>query len=77
MASLCVVALRSGDWSFVDVVVGNCGMSGTAEVSSLGICGPWTWVGTLGDGDAMIGSGAVKGDLPWLGCQCRLCWLTQ
>lgn len=77
MASFCVVALGSRDWSFVDVVVGDCGMSGIAEVSSVGICGPWTWVGTVCDGDAMIGPGAVKGDLPWLRCQCHLCWPRQ
>lgn len=56
-----MVALGGGNWSFVDPVVGDCGMSGIAEVSSLGICGPWTWVGTVGDGDAMIGPGSVKG----------------
>lgn len=77
MASLCVVALGGEDWSFVDVVVGDCGMSGIVEVSSLGICGPWTRVGTVDDSDATIVLGAEKGNLPWLRCQCCLCWPTQ
>lgn len=42
MPSLCVVALGGRNWGFVDAVVGDCGMSGIAEVSSLRICGPWT-----------------------------------
>lgn len=71
MPSLCVVALGGGNWSFVDLVVGDCGMSGIAEVSSLGICGPWTWVGD--DRDAVIGPWFCERELPWLGCQCRLC----
>lgn len=51
MPSLRVVALGGGNRSFADVVVGDCGMSGRVEVSSLGICGHWTWVGTVNDGD--------------------------
>lgn len=42
MPSLHVVALGGGNQSFTDVVVGDCGMSGRVEVSSLGICGHWT-----------------------------------
>ena len=45
------------------MVVGDCGMSGTAEVSSFGIL----WSLDLGwncDGDAVIGPGAADGALP-------------
>lgn len=35
-----------------------------AEVSGLGICGHWTQVGTVGNGDTMIGPGGVEEDSP-------------
>lgn len=56
-------------WSFVDVVVDDCGMSGTERVGTSGRVKSWDWrlqdssCVTVGDANTMTGPGTVKGDL--------------